>query len=276
MHGLGNDFVFVDGLAQDLSGIDLAALAVEMCHRRFGIGADGLNVIGKTPEGRLSMRLINCDGSEGGMCGNGIRCFARLVSKLGYVSQNEFECEAGGVDLLVQMLPDGRVRVDMGKPQISRAEVGISPGDPDPFHDVPVEFEKQHYLAAAAGIGNPHLAIFVDRFDDLSIERWGPVLEHHPAFPNRTNVHLVHVLDRGHIRQKTWERGAGATLACGSGAGAVVVAAFLTGRIDRKVSVELPGGTLEMEYDEAGHVWMAGPAEEVFEGEWLTKPPALR
>lgn len=276
MHGLGNDFVFIDGLSQDLSGIDLSSLAVEMCHRRFGIGADGLNVIGRTPDGRLSMRLINCDGTEGGMCGNGIRCFAKLVSRLGYVSEREFECEAGGVDLLVELLPDGRVRVDMGTPQISRAEVGILPGDPDPFHDVPVEVDGQVYLSAAAGIGNPHLAVFVDRFEDLSIEEWGPVLEHHPAFPNRTNVHLVKVLDRKHIRQKTWERGAGATLACGSGAGAVIVAAHLTGRIDRKVSVELPGGTLEMEYDGAGHVWMSGPAEEVFMGDWLTTPPKIR
>lgn len=276
MHGLGNDFVFLDGLSQDLSGIDLAALAVEMCHRRFGVGADGLNVIGRAADGRLSMRLINCDGTEGGMCGNGIRCFAKLVSRLGYSSGSKFECEAGGVDMVVQLLEDGRVRVDMGRPQISRAELGMAPGKPDPFHDVPVEIDGQTYLAAAAGIGNPHMAIFTDRFDDLSIEEWGPVLEHHPEFPGRTNVHFVKVLDRRHVRQKTWERGAGATLACGSGAGAVVVAAYLTGRIDRKVDVELPGGTLEMEYDEAGHVWMAGPAEEVFVGEWLVTPPKTR
>jgi diaminopimelate epimerase len=259
------------------------------------------------PEGRgeFRMRMWNPDGSESEMCGNGIRCVARYLVDEGIVARDPHPLPpspsqgAGGRGILIETgagllelepLADGRVRVDMGRAHLTRGEIGmVGPADerfvgesidapltPSPS---PPE-ERGGWRGTAVSMGNPHLVVILGAgggaagaapspaLDEIDLKKLGPVLERHPLFPNRVNVHFVEVVDRGHIRQRTWERGAGATLACGTGACACVVAAFLNGRTGRVVDVDLPGGRLRVEYAEDGRVFMTGPAETVFDGEW--------
>jgi diaminopimelate epimerase len=196
------------------------------------------------------------------MCGNGIRCFARLLKDRGYHKTGSVGVETGAGLLTVEVEPNSWVKVDMGPARLRRDEIPAA-GD-----GTFVDQEIDGYRGTAVSMGNPHLVIFVDEVSLVDLESVGPRLEHHELFPNRINVHFAQVADRAHLIQSTWERGAGITLACGTGACAVAVAGYLTNRSDRNVNVKLPGGTLDIEYLENGRVLMTGPAETVFEGEW--------
>jgi len=263
IQGIGNDFVMIDALRETALPDDLPAFARMVTDRRRGIGGDGLILLEAGAKAPFRMRMFNPDGSESEMCGNGIRCLARMIRDHGHSSDSGLPIETGAGLLRVDFVEDDLVRVDMGVPRLKRGEIGMTGADYEPFVEQPV---REGMLGTAISMGNPHLVIFVDNVESVPLETLGPELEHHPLFPARTNVHFVQVLDRQHLRQRTWERGAGATLACGTGACSVAVAATLTERADRKVDVKLPGGHLQIEIGEGRHVFMTGPATTVFEG----------
>lgn len=269
MHGIGNDFVMIDGIAHPFDSQSAPRIAQQMGDRRFGVGSDGLIVADREPgSGTLRMRMWNPDGSESEMCGNGVRCFARFVHDLGYAKGNFIPVQTGAGKLTLELLENGLIRVDMGRARLTRAEIGMVGAPESSFIDQPVEVAGITLLGTAVSMGNPHLVVFVDNVSSVPLAEWGPKLEVHPLFPNRVNVHFVEASLPTHLVQRTWERGAGMTLACGTGACAVGVAAYLTGRGARQTHVQLPGGTLDIRYDESGDVFMTGPAEYVFTGEW--------
>lgn len=265
MQGIGNDFVMVDAIGQTGLPTDWVSVAQELTDRRFGIGGDGLILVERGTSAPFRMRMFNPDGSESEMCGNGIRCFGKLVRDLGYSQASEFAVETGAGVLTLTLTADGLVGVDMGPARLKRGEIGMNGNPDETVTDLRV---NPDYRGTAVSMGNPHLVIFTDAVATISLERVGPELERHEWFPHRTNVHFAQVVDRGHIVQRTWERGAGITLACGTGACSVAVAGFVTGRTDRSVRIDLPGGTLQVEYQENGHVRMTGPAATVFHGVW--------
>lgn len=266
MHGIGNDFVMVDGFNQDLSKLDLARVARDVCDRHKGIGGDGLIVAAPGTSERLAMRMWNPDGSESEMCGNGIRCYAHFVRDKGITTDSSVPVETGAGRLVVEVVGGGKVRVDMGSARLDNVEIGLALDAPTPFRDIDLGFEGLR--GTAVSMGNPHLVIFVQDARSVPLDVWGPALEQHKAFPQRVNVHFIEVVERSHIRQRTWERGAGATLACGTGACASAVASYVNGHTERSCVVSLPGGDLDIDYLESGHVLMTGPAETVFEGTW--------
>lgn len=276
MHGIGNDFVMVDGVRSALPTVDPREMAKSVCDRRFGVGADGLIYVERGEGDHFKMRMWNPDGSESEMCGNGIRCVARLLIDEGITGQRAIPVETGAGLLVLEDAGEGRIRVDMGPARLTRGEIGmVGPAD-EGFLAQPIETRSGEVFAGTAvSMGNPHLVLILgadgaapSKAADIDLEHIGPELEHHPLFPARTNVHFLQVVNRGHLIQRTWERGAGATLACGTGACACGVAAFLNGFSDREVDIDLPGGRLHIEYAEDGHVFMTGPAETVFDGEW--------
>jgi diaminopimelate epimerase len=268
MQGIGNDFVVLDAVAAPPPKEEPEDLARRMCDRRFGIGADGLIFVERGSEAPFRMRMYNPDGSESEMCGNGIRCVGRLLSDSGYADSAAIPVETGAGTLVVEPLANGSVRVDMGPARLTRGEIGIV-GDPsEGYVGVPIRLVGEGLCGTAVSMGNPHLVIPVPCADVVPLAEWGPRLEVHPDFPNRTNVHFVEALSRSRLRQRTWERGAGATLACGTGACAAVVAMNLLGLSERNAMVDLPGGSLEIEYLANGHVLMSGSAEYVFDGKW--------
>lgn len=262
MHGIGNDFVMVD--ATRLDGFDWPSVAQNVCDRRFGIGSDGL-ILALRDGDSLRMRMFNPDGSESEMCGNGIRCFALFAKAHGLANGSILPVETGAGRLVLEVLNDGRVKVDMGRARLAPNEIGMK-GDGERFVDQPIEALGTEFRGTAVGMGNPHLVLLVDDAFAYDLEKFGPVLEHHELFPHRVNVHFVQVVDSRHIIQRTWERGAGITLACGTGACASAVAACVNGKTGREVRVKLPGGELDIDYREDGTVFMTGPATEVFTG----------
>ncbi len=265
MEGLGNDYVYVD-LWRERAPADPAALSRRISDRRRGVGSDGLILIAPptSPEARARMIMFNADGSEGEMCGNGIRCVARYLREHGRVHEDTFLIETGAGLKQVQVL-GGRVRVDMGPPAFTGASL---PADA-PWVDRPLTLENgARVLATAVSMGNPHLVLFGLTVTDEVAAELGPPLERHPAFPNRVNVEFAQVLDPARIRMEVYERGSGVTEACGTGACATLVAAQRTGRIRGPAEVVLRGGNLLVRWDEGGSVFMEGDAREVFEGEW--------
>ncbi len=263
MQGIGNDFVIVDALRSPLPLGDVPAFSKKVCDRRFGVGADGLIIIEPGEAAPFRMRMFNPDGSESEMCGNGIRCFARLLRLHGHLSSDRVNVETGAGILDLQLLDSNLVKVAMGPASFLRGEIGMT-GDPaDQFVEQPV---GHGLLGTAVSMGNPHLVIFVQDVASVPLELWGPELEHFTAFPQRTNVHFAQVLDSGHIRQRTWERGAGITLACGTGACSVAAAGNLTGRTGTHVQIDLPGGSLDIDLHNF-QVSMTGPAEISFTGQ---------
>ncbi len=268
MHGIGNDFVLVDAIRRPLDGSDLSELARRICDRKLGIGADGLILVENGGSAPFRMRMFNPDGSEGEMCGNGVRCIALFLRDEGHTRAEEIPLETGAGTLSLQVLGDGKVRVDMGRAGLTRGDVGMD-GDPsERFINEPMEAAGYEIRGTAVSMGNPHLIAFVEDARSWPLDEAGPAFERHHLFPRRTNVHFVQVLDRRTLVQRTWERGAGATLACGTGACASTVAAWLNGLAERSTTVRLPGGELEIEYAEDGTVWMTGPAATVFSGVW--------
>lgn len=270
-HGIGNDFVIINGLNVAID--DLEATAVKMCDRNFGIGADGLIVILPSNTADFRMRIINSDGSEPEMCGNGIRCFARYVYENKLTAKTELTVEtlAGIIrpSLLIEQGQVIAVRVDMGQPRLLRKEIPMS-GTPDSRAvSVPLNVGENTYDVTCVSMGNPHCVIFMPDVENLDIVSLGHPIEVHPLFPRKINVEFVQVLDRRTLRMRVWERGAGVTLACGTGACASTVAAILNGKTERKVDIRLDGGKLEIEWADDNHVYMTGPAVEVFRGEYL-------
>jgi len=268
MHGAGNDFVVLDGVRDALPPIE--PLAARLCDRHLGIGADQLLVV-RPASGAgadFRMEIWNADGSQVEMCANGIRAFYKYLRDRGLTSRDEIGVETLSGVVRPRWAGDDLVRVDMGLPVLAPAKIPTTlAGGDGPVLDVAVEVEGERLLVSSASMGNPHAVVYVDDPDAAPVERWGPALERHPAFPNRTNVEFVRVLDRGRIAQRTWERGAGETLACGSGACAVAVVSMLRGVVDRTVRIELRGGALEIRWpDDRAHVEMTGPAAEVFSG----------
>jgi diaminopimelate epimerase len=268
MQGCGNDFILVEG-SNLSSEINLPELSKKLCDRNFGIGADGLILIHPSDKSDFRMQVINSDGSEPEMCGNGIRCFARYLELSGKTNKKELEIEtlAGTIK---PTLVNTQVKVDMGEPGLNPREIPIK----TPVTGPPVErvinqdlkVENEIFKINAVSMGNPHCIIFMDELDKFDFSYWGPKLESYFIFPKKTNVEFVKVEDRHNLRVKVWERGAGPTLACGTGACATLVAAILNGSTEKKANVHLPGGTLEIEWADNNHVIMTGPAELSFAG----------
>ena len=243
-------------------------MAIVTCDRRFGIGGDGLILLLEGTSTPFRMRMFNPDGSESEMCGNGIRCFAKFLADSGISTGPTIPVETGAGLLRLELVPDGQVRVDMGRARLTRGDIAMNGPADEAFVDEPISAAGQTLRGTAVSMGNPHLVFFVDDVDAVPLETWGPAFKNHTDFPNRVNVHFVQVVDRTHLRQRTWERGAGVTLACGTGACACAVAAATTGRADRDVTMSLPGGNLRIQYADDGTVFMTGPAETVFSGDW--------
>jgi len=271
MHGAGNDYVYVDGFRETVA--DPAALAREISDRHFGVGGDGLILILPSNRADVRMRIFNADGSEAEMCGNGLRCVAKYAFDHGLVERTAITVETGAGLLPLEMFTNAagrvdRVRVNMGRPRLSRAELPMTGPADERVVELPLEILDREFRITCVSMGNPHCVIYVDDVAGFPVERYGPVIEHHPLFPRRTNVEFVQVLGPGEVRQRTWERGAGETLACGTGSAAVTVAGLLTGRTGHTLLNHLAGGDLEMAWDGEGEVFMTGPALEVFSGEY--------
>ncbi|HHK41574.1 MAG TPA: diaminopimelate epimerase [Planctomycetaceae bacterium] len=271
MHGAGNDYVYLDGFAQDVPH-DLPELARAMSHRRFGVGSDGLIVIRPSDVADARMQMFNADGSEGEMCGNGIRCVAKYLYDHDICRRDHLRIETGrGVlelELFVEAGRAAKVRVDMGSPILSPESIPTTlPGTPVVDRELLVG--DRTFQVTSVSMGNPHCVIFVPQATDELVHTIGPLIESHKAFPQRVNVEFVEVLSPNEVRQRTWERGSGETWACGTGASAVCVAGVLTGRTERRIVNHLLGGDLELEWDDTtDHVMMTGGAVEVFQGEW--------
>jgi diaminopimelate epimerase len=271
VHGLGNDYLYLDGIAGPLPP-ELPALARAMSDRHFGPGADGLITIERGTEAPLRMRIWNADGSEAQMCGNGLRGFAKLCYERGYVEggARTFPVETGAGVLVPTVFVEGgrvrRVRVDMGEPRLRRGQIPmVGPADEECLEE-PMEFGDEPLTVTAVSMGNPHAVIFVEDVSRAPVRTLGPRIERDPCFPERVNVEFVQVLGPERLRMRVWERGSGETLACGTGACAALVAAVRTGRSARRAVVELPGGDLEVEWAPSGHVFLTGPAVEVYSG----------
>ncbi len=271
--GLGNDFLLIDGRqASDEdseAGLE-AELVRQLCDRRFGVGGDGVILaLPSQAGGELRMRIFNADGSEPEMCGNGIRCLARfLADRDGDGPGRRWQVDTLAGRIVPELLGDGSIRVDMGPPFLEPATVPTTlPLGPAGLPQGELQVDGEVFAVAAAGMGNPHVVVPVEDLADFDLERFGPLLELHPSFPAKTNVHFVQVLAPDHLVMRVWERGAGPTLACGTGACATLVACSLLGLVERRARVDLPGGPLQIHWDDAtGHVIMDGPAEHVFDG----------
>lgn len=273
MHGLGNDYVYIDAASERVD--DPASLARLVSNRHAGIGSDGLILIAPSELADVRMVMFNADGSRGQMCGNGIRCVGRYALERGLVREPEMRIETdAGVREVRCNLRDGRVesvRVDMGSPSFDPRSLPVSAAAPrgDELVEVPLELSGgERVVVTCVSMGNPHAVCFVDDLPSVDLERLGPLIERHAWFPERINAHFVAAESRSHLRVRTWERGSGATRACGTGACAVLVAAAKTGRGDRAATVTLPGGDLLVEWTDGGAVLMTGPAEHVCDGEF--------
>ncbi|MGQ9557594.1 MAG: diaminopimelate epimerase [Desulfurispora sp.] len=275
MHGLGNDFVVVNWLGQPeppCREADLSGLARRVCDRHFGIGADGLVLLRPSKTADVRMQIINSDGSEAEMCGNAIRCVALYLYSQGLVPKRLLEVETGAGIMRPEIVlaPDGSVsgvRVDMGQPRLERGQIPMQ-GPAGRVVDEPLAAAGQEFRVTCVSMGNPHCVIFVPDVAQVPLAEWGPQVENHPAFPRKTNVEFVQVLGRDEVRMRVWERGAGSTLACGTGACATAVAASLNGLTGRRVRVNLPAGALDIHWADDGRVYMTGPATAVFTGNY--------
>ena len=270
MQGLGNDYVYVNCFEEKVARP--SETAVRVSDRHFGIGADGLILIKPSEKADFEMEMYNADGSRGEMCGNGIRCVAKYVYDYGLTDQTHISIETlGGIKYLDLIVEEGRVRlvkVDMGSPVLEAEQIPII-GLGNRVLDEPIRVDDMEYRITGVSMGNPHGVVFLKDVKNLETEKIGPLFEHHECFPNRVNTEFAHVLDRQTAEMRVWERGSGETLACGTGACAVAVACVLNGYTEEEVTVKLLGGELQIRWDrEKDRVYMTGPAEVVFDGEW--------
>jgi diaminopimelate epimerase len=273
-HGLGNDFVLVDNRHQKDPGLT-PEQAVKWCDRNFGIGADGVIFVLPGQQGTdYTMRIFNSDGSEPEMCGNGIRCLAKFIADLETADgppaapPKAYTIHTLGGTITPTLQPDGQVTVDMGEPRLLAGDIPTTLVAADQrVISQSLTVAEQDWIVTAVSMGNPHCITFVDDATAIDLAQLGPQFEHHPAFPERINTEFIEVMGRDYLKMRVWERGAGATLACGTGACAALVAAALTERSDRAATVELPGGPLRIEWSAIDNrVYMTGPAERVFTG----------
>ena len=274
MHGLGNDFVLIDCRAFDPG--DISALARRLCHRRLGIGADQLLLLLPSRTADFKMLIVNADGSEVEMCGNGVRCFAKFIWDRGLSSKKSILIEtlAG---IIKPEKTDGLIRVDMGEPTLDPLKIpaaipGYETEEADPpggkmIIDYSLQIDDSTFSITCVSMGNPHTVIVVDNVSTFPVAYYGPMIENHHFFPKRTNVEFIEILNRGEIKMRVWERGSGETMACGTGASAAAVASRLKGLTKESVAVHLTGGDLFIDWASDNHVYMAGPAVEVFAGE---------
>jgi diaminopimelate epimerase len=269
-HGLGNDFILIDN--RDTSEPRVTPQqAVQLCDRRFGIGADGvIFVLPAQGDTDYTMRIYNSDGSEPEMCGNGIRCMAKFIAHLEGQTppKPQYRIHTLAGTITPQIQADGQVRVDMGVPRLLAAEIPTTLAAADEKAiNTPIEVAGESWSVTCVSMGNPHCITFVEEVAAIPLEEIGPKFEHHAVFPQRTNTEFIQVVRSDYVKMRVWERGAGITLACGTGACASVVAGVLTQHCDRICTVELPGGLLHIEWSETdGRVYMTGPAELVFNG----------
>ena len=268
-HGLGNDFILIDN-RHSSEPVITPEQAVDLCDRHFGIGADG--VIFALPgqnDTDYTMRIFNSDGSEPEMCGNGIRCLAKFIADLeGSEAKTHYRIHTLAGVITPELRSDGQVKVDMGVPRLLAAEIPTTLAAADAKAiDVPIEVADRSWSVTCVSMGNPHCITFVEDVAAVALETVGPQFEHNQAFPQRTNTEFIQVVRSDYVKMRVWERGAGVTLACGTGACAAVVAGVLVGKCDRATAVELPGGVLEIEWAEvSGRIYMTGPAQRVFTG----------
>ncbi|HEY5314197.1 MAG TPA: diaminopimelate epimerase [Pirellulales bacterium] len=287
MQGAGNDYVYVDCFREPLPA-DPAELARRVADRHYGIGGDGLILICPSQQADARMRMFNADGSESEMCGNGVRCVAKYVYDRGIAARPKLTIETGAgvlqLELEIEAGRARRVKVDMGRPVLEAAQIPVQlprPSADGRIVDLPLDQSIPMNAPTAwmddcgldmrmtcVSMGNPHVIIYCQQVSSVPLETIGPFLETQPIFPRRINVHFVEVHSPGEVTMRTWERGSGITLACGTGASAVCVAGGLTGRTSRRILAHLPGGDLELDWAANDHVYMTGPAVEVFNGEW--------
>lgn len=269
MHGLGNDYVYIDAINQKIE--NESSLAKFVSNRHFGIGSDGLILICKSEVADFKMRMFNSDGSEAEMCGNGIRCVGKFVYDKRLTNKTTVKIETlAGIKTLILNTKDGKVetaRVDMGEPILEAEKIPVISTE-EPVKNLELEAENKKFKFTCVSMGNPHAITIVENTKEFEVEKYGKVLEVDKAFPKKANIEFAQIVDRQNINMRVWERGAGETLACGTGACATAVACNLNGLTDRKVNIELLGGTLNIEWNETdNHVYMTGPAVTVFDGE---------
>ncbi len=270
MQGLGNDYVYVNCVEQKLE--HASEIAVQVSDRHFGIGSDGLILINSSDVADFEMEMYNADGSRGEMCGNGIRCVGKYVYDYGLTDKTQISIETlAGIKYLDLLVEDGKVKqvkVNMGSPLLKPEEIPIAL-EGESVVDEPIVVGGTEYRMTGVGMGNPHTVVFMDDVEHLEIEKVGPLFENHTCFPNRVNTEFVKVIDRKHVQMRVWERGSGETLACGTGACAVAVACILNGLTEEDLTVTLLGGDLQIYWNKKENtVYMSGPAEVVFDGEW--------
>jgi diaminopimelate epimerase len=272
LHGAGNDFFVVNGRGQER---DWSGLAVAMCERYTGAGADGLLVALPSQRARSRMLLFNADGSEAEMSGNGVRCFAKYVVESGLATPDgdDLSVETGAGIIVVRLLRSGGsvtgATVDMGPPRFEPKDVPVAVERPAPVLDLPVPLDGAGYVVNCVSMGNPHAVHFTQEpVAGFPLRDVGPRIEHHPLFPARVNFEVARVLDRRHIESRTWERGVGETQACGTGASAIMVSARLHGLVDDVVEIKEPGGVLTLRWNGEGNVFLSGPAAYVYSGDW--------
>lgn len=267
MHGISNDYVYVNAFVTKVA--DPPAIAQKVSDRRTGVGGDGLILIGPSAHAHARMEMYNADGSRGSMCGNGIRCVGKYVYEHGLARMNPLKIDTdSGIKTLFLELQEGkvsRVTVDMGEPILDGPSIPVAAAGQ--VIDRALTVDGKSYQVTCVSMGNPHCVTFVDAVEPLELEKIGPKFEHHPFFPKRVNTEFIQVVNPAELNMRVWERGSGETWACGTGACAAAVAAVLNHRTGRRVTVHLRGGDLEIEWRiEDNHVYMTGPAEEVFEG----------
>ncbi len=268
MHGLGNDYVYIDAIHQKIE--DEENLAKFVSDRHFGIGSDGLILICNSKIADFKMRMFNADGSEAEMCGNGIRCVGKFVYDKGLTNKDAVTIETlAGVKTLKLNIKNGKVetaRVDMGEPILEADRIPVISGN-SPVKDLKIKAETREFIFTCVSMGNPHAVTVVEDVDNFDVQKYGKIIEIDKAFPKKTNVEFIQIIDENNIKMRVWERGAGETLACGTGACATAVACILNGLTARNVTIGLIGGTLQIEWNEDdNHVYMTGPAVTVFEG----------
>lgn len=269
MHGLGNDYVYIDAINQNIE--NESEMAKFVSDRHFGIGSDGLILICKSDIADFKMRMFNSNGSEAEMCGNGIRCVGKFVYDKGFTNKTEVRIETlAGIKTLILNIKDGKVdtvRVDMGEPILNPEEIPVISKE-NPVKNLVLTADKKEFRFTCVSMGNPHAITIVNNIEKFEVEKYGKILEIDKAFPKKSNIEFIEIIDRKNIKMRVWERGTGETLACGTGACATAVACIINELTERKVKIELLGGNLEIEWNNKdNHVYMTGPATTVFEGE---------
>ncbi|MEF2642378.1 MAG: diaminopimelate epimerase [Clostridia bacterium] len=270
MHGLGNDYVYID-CTEEQKIKNISSLAQFISNRHFGVGSDGLILICKSDIADFKMRMFNYDGTEAEMCGNGIRCVGKFVYDKGLTKKDNITVETlAGIKKLKFNIKEGNVEtveVDMGEPILEPDKIPVI-SEEAIVKNLKIKARENEFKFTCVSMGNPHAITIVDNTKDFNIEKYGPVLEKDEHFPRRANIEFIELVDKNNIKMRVWERGAGETLACGTGACASVVACALNGYIENEANVELLGGTLKIRWDkENNHIYMTGPATTVFEGE---------